>query len=89
MSEMIKLTIDGKEVVNFLKEQKYSDRIANMCGLCIEELNADFMKHINNSKKDKKLAKEVMDIKLISNKGKLHMIIRNIARPYNPLDFEP
>lgn len=78
----------SENVVNFLKEQKYSDRISNMCGLCLEELNADFMTHIENNKKDKKLEKEVMDIKLISNKGKLHMIIRNIAKPYNPLDFE-
>ncbi len=78
----------SEEIIKFLKGQNYSDRISNMCGLCIEELNADFMEHIKNSKKDKSIEKEIMDIKLISDNGKLHMIIRNVARPYNPLDFE-
>ncbi len=82
-----KNSIISEKVIEFLKQEKYSDRIANMCGLCLEELNADFMEHIKNSKKDVNIEKEVMDIKLISDKGNLTLIIRNIARPYNPLDF--
>lgn len=82
-----KNSVISQKVIEFLKQEKYSDRIANMCGLCLEELNADFMEHIKHSQKDVNIEKEIMDIKLISDKGKLTLIIRNIARPYNPLDF--
>lgn len=76
----------SEKVHGFLKDQKVSARTSYMTALCLEELAADFVAHMSESKGGAE--QTVMDIKLFSDEDRLRVIIRNMAAAYNPLDFE-
>ena len=57
-----------------------------MTALCLEELASDFVAHVEES--DLKADRIIMDIKLFSDEDALRIVIRNAAKPYNPLDFQ-
>lgn len=77
----------SRQVHEFLLEQKASGRTAYMTALCLEELAADFVAHTLLSG-EKTGEQTLMDIKVYSEEDTLDIIIRNAAKPYNPLVFE-
>lgn len=76
----------SEQVHHFLSEQQTSRRAAYMTALCLEELAADFVAHM--SELEDKSERTIMDIKLFSDEDCLRIILRNAAKPYNPLDFD-
>lgn len=77
----------SERVHGFLKGEGASDRTAYICALCIEELAADMVGHTLAAAKAGS-SSELMDIKLFSDPESFKIVLRNIAKPYNPLDFE-
>jgi len=77
----------SQKVHSFLEGQNVSARTAYMTALCLEELAADFVAHTMQSN-GKEAERTIMDIKLFSDEDSLRIIIRNVAAPYNPLQFE-
>ena len=76
----------SSQVSSFLASENVSDRTAYMTALCLEELASDFVAHVEES--DLKADRIIMDIKLFSDEDALRIVIRNAAKPYNPLDFQ-
>ncbi len=74
----------SEQVDKFMLEKGASRRTAYMTALSIEELTADFVAHTGEIS-DKS---EIADIKVISDEDCYRVIMRNAAKPYNPLDFE-
>lgn len=81
-SDIAKLT---KTVHDFLNDGNASKKTAYMTALCMDELASDIAAHTRH---DSKSHNAIMDIKLLSLKDEFRIIIRNIEKPYNPLDFE-
>lgn len=77
----------SEQVQDFLMTEDVSKRTSYMAALCLEELAADFVTHAEQENL-KEAARTIMDIKLFSDETSLRIIIRNAAKPYNPLDFE-
>ena len=77
----------SRQVHEFLLEQKASGRTAYMTALCLEELATDFVAHTLLSG-EKTGEQTLMDIKVYSEEDTLDIVIRNAAKPYNPLVFE-
>ncbi len=74
----------SEKVDGFMLEKGASRRTAYMTALSVEELTADFVAHTGEVS-DKS---EIADIKIISDEDCYRVIMRNSAKPYNPLDFE-
>ncbi len=70
------------DVQAFMTKTNASARDAYMTALCLEELIADFALHTASADK----AQEIMDIKIFSDEDRYQIILRNAAKPYNPLD---
>lgn len=77
----------SQQVHAFLQEEGFTQRTAYMASLCLEELAADFVAHTEEQKTEA-ADRTIMDIKLFADTDSLQIIIRNIAAPYNPLEFE-
>lgn len=75
------------KVHDFLCAEGLSEKIAYKTALCLEEITSDFVEH-TLSEPGESIAKEIMDIKLFSDPDRMRIIIRNAAKPYNPLDFD-
>ena len=75
------------KVYDFLCAEGLSEKIAYKTALCLEEITVDFVEHtlLEMGKSD---AKEIMDIKIFSDLDRIRIIVRNAAKPYNPLDFD-
>ena len=74
------------QVHAFLSAEGASARTAYITALCLEEMAADFVTHIEQQ--DLRDAnRTVMDLKLFSGDDSFRIIMRNAAKPYNPLDF--
>ena len=75
------------KVQTFLCKEGIAEKVAYKTALCLEEITADFVEHTLEEASETN-AKEIMDIKLFSDPDRMRIIIRNAAKPYNPLDFD-
>jgi len=75
------------KVQSFLCKEGLSEKVAYKTALCLEEITSDFIEH-TLGEMGKTDAKEIMDIKVFSDLERIRIIIRNAAKPYNPLDFD-
>lgn len=73
------------QVHDFLKQEQVSERCAYITALCLEELAVDFVQHTQERQSKKG---EIVDIKLFSDEDALRLVIRNAAKPYDPLQFD-
>lgn len=64
----------------FLKAEGFSDRVACMTALCMEELAVDMTA---NAKK----SNGILDVRMFVDTGLISVCLRNSASPYNPLNF--
>ena len=81
------ISLLAKQVQEFLSSQEMSQRTSYMVALSMDELANDFInKGESLGKENSELS--FMDIKMISEKEKIKIIIRNVAKQYNPLDFD-
>lgn len=76
------------DIQSFLEDNGAARRTAYMCALCLEEITADVIAHSQNVHEKINEDRELMDIKLFSDENTFRIVIRNIAKQYNPLDFE-
>lgn len=74
-----------EQVHDFLKQEQVSERCAYITALCLEELAVDFVQHTQERQSKKG---EIVDIKLFSDEDTLRLVIRNAAKPYDPLQFD-
>lgn len=77
----------SEQIHHFLARENISGRCAYLTALCLEELSADFLAHMEQEHQ-KNSRKEIMDVKIFSDEKTLRLIIRNAAKAYNPLNFE-
>lgn len=74
-----------EQVHAFLKQEQVGERCAYITALCLEELAVDFVQHTQERQSKKG---EIVDIKLFSDEDTLRLVIRNAAKPYDPLQFD-
>ncbi len=74
-----------EQVHEFLKQEQVGERCAYITALCLEELAVDFVQHTQERQSKKG---EIVDIKLFSDEDTLRLVIRNAAKPYDPLQFD-
>lgn len=76
-----------EKIHSFLNSQKLSRKTCYFVTLCIDELLNDFLlngKELNIREKRTSL----LNVKIISEEDSVRVIIRNAAKPYNPLIME-
>lgn len=78
----------SEKVHKFLLDEYGEKRTSYMTALCLEEIMADFIAHSEITAEKIKENGTFTDVKLFSDPDAFRIIIRNAAKPYNPLDFE-
>ena len=74
-------------IQSFLSAEQADSRVSYVTALCMDELATDIVAHTRAAGAGAK-GDSLMDVKMLSEQDAFHIIIRNVAKPYNPLDFE-
>lgn len=91
----ISIRANGFDITNlsaqvhaFLERENIPERTSYIVALCLEELAADFAAHCKEIQ-TKASDREIMDIKIFSDEASVRLIIRNMSKAYNLLNFDP